>query len=302
MSLSGWQYCYENQNSLISLESLEFNGFQNQSDLQSVAVGGVKPRCAAVSWDSPQVGTVLRLSMASSLHPFFQAIATAPTEEALRFRFMDSISEPFGVQRWGLYLLDDKTCLSSFDAVGVSDAFVKRYEKIGRAVDPVLKYVLENHAPAHEALVLPKGTWKHSELYQRCCSEYDHEHIMTGPIVGQGRLIGTVQFARVGRTPAFHQGDLARLGAVCSHLSACLATLRSSALTASLMASDALLQRLTSREIQIANLVAKGLTNSEIGAQLWITQNSVKQALKRMFRKLNVSSRTEMTAKLREKI
>lgn len=42
------------------------------------------------------------------------------------------------------------------------------------------------------------------------------------------------------------------------------------------------------------------MTNAEIGAELWITQNSVKQALKRMFRKLDVSARTEMVAKLQD--
>jgi DNA-binding CsgD family transcriptional regulator len=56
--------------------------------------------------------------------------------------------------------------------------------------------------------------------------------------------------------------------------------------------------RLTPREIQIAELVAQGLTNAQIGAALWITENSVKQALKQMFRKLEVSSRTEMVAQL----
>jgi DNA-binding CsgD family transcriptional regulator len=60
------------------------------------------------------------------------------------------------------------------------------------------------------------------------------------------------------------------------------------------------LYSLTPREIQIAELVARGLTNKEIGTQLWITQNSVKQALKRMFRKLEVSSRTEMVSKLQD--
>ena len=39
-------------------------------------------------------------------------------------------------------------------------------------------------------------------------------------------------------------------------------------------------------------------TNAEIGKQLWITENLVKQALKRMFRKLKVASRAEMIAKL----
>ena len=55
---------------------------------------------------------------------------------------------------------------------------------------------------------------------------------------------------------------------------------------------------MTSRELQIAKLVAQGLTNTEIGKTLWIQENSVKQALKRMFRKLQVSSRAEMIAKL----
>jgi DNA-binding CsgD family transcriptional regulator len=55
---------------------------------------------------------------------------------------------------------------------------------------------------------------------------------------------------------------------------------------------------LTPREIQIAELVAHGLTNAQIGATLWITENSVKQALKRMFRKLEVSSRAQMVAQL----
>ena len=232
----------------------------------------------------------------SSLHPFFQALSTATTEEALRFRVMDRISNHLGVQRWGIYLLNANNALASADVHGVSDAFIERYQTCGMSVDPVLKYVMQHHAPAHEALVLPEGTWKQSELYQRCCSEYNHEHIMTGPIVGQGQLIGTINVARVGTTPAFNQLDVARLGAVCTHFSARLAELRKP----SLESKNPLAQRLTPREKQIADQVARGLTNAEIGAELWITQNSVKQALKRMFRKLNVSSRTEMVAKLRD--
>lgn len=236
--------------------------------------------------------------MTRSLHPLFQAIATAPTEQALRLRFMDGVSDYFGVQRWGIYLLDAENNLASVDTKGVSDAFIERYQTIGKSVDLVLRYVEQHHAPAHEELVLPRGAWKQCELYQRCCSEQNHEHIMTGPIVGRGQLIGTVHFARICDTPAFNLHELASLGAVCTHLSACLAELRKP----SLLSSDATLNRLTPREVQIATLVAKGLTNAEIGAELWITQNSVKQALKRMFRKLNVSARTEMVAKLRNVI
>jgi DNA-binding CsgD family transcriptional regulator len=233
--------------------------------------------------------------MPRSLYPLFQLIATAPTEQALRFRVMDSISGYFEVQRWGIYLLDADSGLASVDTRGVSDTFVEQYQKLGKVVDPVLKYVLEYHAPAHEELVLSKGAWKQSELYKRCCSTYDHGHIMTGPLVGHGQLVGTINFARVGHVPAFNQLDLASLGAVCTHFSARLAELRKPSLAANSIGNC-----LTPRETQIANLVAKGLTNAEIGAKLWITQNSVKQALKRMFRKLGVSARTEMVAKLKD--
>ncbi len=229
-----------------------------------------------------------------SLHALFHNLATAPTEAALRSQFMDSIAAPFDVQRWGIYLLDQQHRLAGFEVYGVSDAFVERYEQVGRAVDPVLNYVLQHHAPAHEAMVLPAGGWKQSAMYQRCCIEYNHEHIMTGPIVGQGQLIGTIQLARVGDTPAFNADELMGLSAVCAHLSACVAALR----RPDDLRSPSLTSRLTPRELEIARLVAQGRTNAEIGTELWITQNSVKQALKRMFRKLDVSARTELVAKL----
>jgi DNA-binding CsgD family transcriptional regulator len=229
-----------------------------------------------------------------TLHSLFQKMATASTEAELRFRVMDDISQYFGVQRWGIYLVDEDNNLMSCDVCGVSDRFVKRYQQIGKFIDPVLKYVQEYHAPAHEELVLPPGTWKQSQLYQRCCIEGDHEHIMTGPIVGNGKLMGTINFARVGEKPAFNTQDLNNLGAVCLHLSACLANLRSRPI----FKENQHILLLTQREIQIASLVAKGLTNAEIGRELWISQNTVKQALKKMFRKLEVSSRTKMIAKL----
>jgi DNA-binding CsgD family transcriptional regulator len=203
---------------------------------------------------------------------------------------MDHISEHFCVDRWGIYLLNDQRLFASSDVHGVSDAFVERYEQVGRAVDPVLKYVSEYHAPAHEQLVLPPGAWKQSQLYRLCCCEYDHEHIMTGPLISQGQLTGTIHFARGQGTPAFNALDIANLSAVCTHISIKLVTLRS------LTKLD--LHRLTPREQQIASLVAQGLTNAEIGRRLWISQNTVKQALKRMFRKLNVSARAELVAKL----
>jgi DNA-binding CsgD family transcriptional regulator/GAF domain-containing protein len=237
--------------------------------------------------------------MAKSLQAIFEAIASARSERELRFRFMDTVGEYFDVQRWGIYLLDAQSHRSEYDLHGLPDVFVERYMQVGRDVDPLRQYVLERHAPVHEELVLPKGEWQQCELYRRCCSQYDHAHIMAGPIVGGAHLIGMVNFARTSGTPAFNASDLADLGAICTHLSACVATLRAKPKiedTIYHVSTSAI--RLTPRELQIADLVAKGLTNAEIGAKLWITENSVKQALKRIFRKLDVSSRAQMVARL----
>ena len=215
------------------------------------------------------------------------------------FKTMDSVGGYFNVQRWGIHMFNEDSSYSAVEVYGMSniDNFIELDAEVGRNVDPVLRYVTERHAPAHEEMVLPVGGWKQCELYQNCCAYYDHEHIMTGPIVGKGKLVGAVHFARIGETPAFNYQDITDLSSICMHLSASIAALKTQQTQQNIFTSP-FSKLLTPREIQIAELVAQGLTNKEIGAELWITQNSVKQALKRMFLKLKVSSRTEMVAKL----
>jgi DNA-binding NarL/FixJ family response regulator len=62
---------------------------------------------------------------------------------------------------------------------------------------------------------------------------------------------------------------------------------------ASRLASRKLFEELTQREIQILNLLAKGLANKEIADVLKITEYTVKDHLKSILAKLHVSDRTE---------
>ncbi len=50
--------------------------------------------------------------------------------------------------------------------------------------------------------------------------------------------------------------------------------------------------RLTERELQVLGLVAQGLDNKQVGAQLYITPNTVKTTLARIGRKLGNGDRT----------
>jgi DNA-binding NarL/FixJ family response regulator len=50
---------------------------------------------------------------------------------------------------------------------------------------------------------------------------------------------------------------------------------------------------LTARELEILRLVAAGMSNSRIAAQLWVAEQTVKFHLSNIYRKLDVANRTE---------
>jgi DNA-binding CsgD family transcriptional regulator len=212
------------------------------------------------------------------LQDLFQKIAQAQTEQELRSLVKEEVGPYFATTRCSLFL--------SADLILADERF-RRALEFGLSIEhnPVLRHLIEHHTPVHEGLVTSPKTWK------ILCPRTDHWHVMVGPIVKQGQLIGGLGCTRQRGMASFAEQNLKDLSALCLHLSSWMASQRSH--------SNANWHKfLTPREGQIAELVAQGHTNAEIGVKLWITENSVKQALKRMFRKLEVSSRAEMVAKL----
>lgn len=231
--------------------------------------------------DRPRTSTLCQTkTMETSLQDLFTAIAAAKSEIELREPIMTEIGKYFTATRFGLAFLDQLPKIESRTPKMIELALSLDY-------NPVLRYLIQRHAAVHEEVILPAGMW------QKICPREDHGHVMLGPVISHGQLVGGIAFTRHRDDPAFNADNLADLNALCLHISSRLATMRSQP-----VAFGANINHLTNRESQIAELVAKGLTSSEIGATLWITENSVKQALKRMYRKLNVSSRAEMVAHL----
>ena len=226
--------------------------------------------------------------MPNSLQLIFEEIAETRNEQQLRERVIAQLGDYFQAKRRGLFFFDS---LPNRKTSGLFELALSIEH------NPVLRYVVENHAPVHEEVVLQPGKWK------TICPRFDHGHVMAGPIISNGKLIGGIGFTRTREYKAFNNQDLMDLSAVCLHLSTWLIAIKSSKKEFYLdldsdSDSNSNISCLTSREIQIVELVAKGLTNAQIGKELWIQENSVKQALKRMFRKLGVSSRAQMVARL----
>jgi DNA-binding NarL/FixJ family response regulator len=59
--------------------------------------------------------------------------------------------------------------------------------------------------------------------------------------------------------------------------------------------------QLTEQELQIAQLAAQGLTNQVIGQRLYISHRTVGSHLYRIFPKLGISSRGQLSAALQDR-
>ena len=218
--------------------------------------------------------------MTQELKTLFAAIAKTRNELQLQETVIHYIGNYFTAKRSRLFLIDrlPQTVKKSL------------LVQLALSLDhnPILRYVVENHIPVHEGVLLTTDKW------HTICPRFDHGHVMAGPIVNNGRLIGGLAFTRDRHDNSFNNQNLLDLSALCLHISTQLLKIQCQQTK---FPQDNL-NKITSRELQIAQLVAQGLTNKEIGKMLWITENSVKQALKRIFRKLQVSSRAEMIAQL----
>jgi DNA-binding CsgD family transcriptional regulator len=224
--------------------------------------------------------------------PLIEKVATVSNEAQLRSCFIDYAGVLVGATAWGLDLIDSRFRVFESDLCGLPDTFRDRYQELGQSADPVSQRMIQQQIPVHHLSVQSPEDWQQSELYQNVFSPYGLEHGMVAPLIGAGRLIGGIYFMRGKELPAFNDGDLIQLSSLCQHLSVRLTTFR-------LAIAPPLVHCLTPRDIDVAQLVSQGFSNREIALKLNISRDAVKQVLKRIFQKLNVSARAEMVAKLK---
>ncbi len=89
-------------------------------------------------------------------------------------------------------------------------------------------------------------------------------------------------------------------GLMPAYTQALLVAFKTKATPVTAPSSQALIEPLSERELEILTLVAQGLTNREISQRLYITLSTVKGHNGNIFGKLQVKRRTEAVARARE--
>jgi DNA-binding CsgD family transcriptional regulator len=193
-----------------------------------------------------------------------ELINGADSVEALRSGFVPAAKVHFEAARGAIFLFEEMPLARVPFAIWSN---------------PVVRYVLDRHAPVHE------GFFADSHRWEAICTRNDHGHALTGPVVREGKVIGALAFTRNRGEAAFGEAELADVSACCLHLSAWFSRWEPEKESA---------MALTARERRIVALVGEGLTNAEIAGRLLVSKETVKAALKGIFRKTGVRSRVQL--------
>jgi len=135
------------------------------------------------------------------LQLLFEVIQQVKDEDDLRSQLVPKIGEYFAAKRSGIFFFDQL----------LADRKLQKVLNVALSVEhnPVARYIAERHTPVHEGLVTSPKAWA------IICPRPDHWHVMAGPIITRGQLIGSVGCTREKSMPAFDVQDLADLSAIC---------------------------------------------------------------------------------------
>ena len=224
--------------------------------------------------------------------PFFSAVVAASSEREIARALMDNGQALFGAAAVGFYSLTG-TEVREMHLRGVTDAFAEAYERVGRIADPLMAKVASTHAPATEAIVeLRKKSPGYADFGRvGAVNRMQVRQYLLAPIVVDGHLAGAIHVARTSETP-FGTDDLLLASTMSLYVSSRVTTLRALSVP-----NPAWQNVLSEREIEVAELASHGLRVADLARALGISVNTVKKHLKRLYVRLGVASRAELSIK-----
>jgi DNA-binding CsgD family transcriptional regulator len=174
--------------------------------------------------------------------------------------------------------------------LGLRRSHLREYLDVWQAKDPVLQAALALQVAVRDVDVCAEGVWRNVPLVASLGRRIGAHSYIVVPIYGaHGEVSGTIHLCRASGQAPFSAHDLRHATAFAGFASATLSRLG--------LASHAEPTGLAPREYQVALLAARGFSNRTIGEQVGIAGETVRQTLRRVYRKMGVGNRTELAAR-----
>jgi DNA-binding CsgD family transcriptional regulator len=126
---------------------------------------------------------------------FTQAVCGAPSVSELGRRFLAHFPRLFDAPMHGLYVVEPWSGRPELvGSANVSDAFLARYEKVGREVDSLHAHVLKTTHPAYNLALMPMDEWLEHPLYRRVKRLHDIRQEIQAPVVTRDGIVGSINF------------------------------------------------------------------------------------------------------------
>lgn len=239
--------------------------------------------------------TGLPLAAVPELGSLVSDWANCRSREELAGLALDEIPRIVGTTCCAVVLADTPGKPGELALKGMPDREYDNYERVWRPHDALLARVLVDQVALMRSQVESDDVYRRSDFYLNFAKRLDLTDCVQAPLYGvSSGIAGAVYFARPDRYRPFSVVDLRRATALAGYLSASLARL--SALHFEGQARRSI--DLSKREREVAFLVAQGRNNLEICESLQVARETVKQTLRRVYRKLEVNGRAQMVARL----
>jgi DNA-binding CsgD family transcriptional regulator len=230
-----------------------------------------------------------------ALQGVFPKLARCKTPSEVAGVAIDGMRQAFAATTCCAIFLDDSTQIAERTLHGIHDVDFDIWAQDWREKERVFPAVLTHAVPVHNWQVYREDEWQRDPVYAEYGRRIRVYHYMSAPIFGsRGHLTGALTLCRWQQHRAFDARALGLASVFSGFLSAALARVQE----APLQPDADRMPPLSVREHQIARLAATGRNNLEIALQLGIGRETVKQTLRRVYRKLDVKGRVEMATRL----
>lgn len=157
--------------------------------------------------------------MGRAAEELLHALNASATLDDVQDAFLAAVPGVIAAPAYAIYYLDP-TSLAPLRvrSRGAPDSFLSRYEETGRAIDPVLERIVACRRAVRSREVLEEGAWRRHPFYP-VVAHGGFDETLQAPIVVEGDLVGTLDFARRRRDGGFRAAEVRLLDGVSRHVS-----------------------------------------------------------------------------------